>query len=465
MTFAWLPPELTAAVLTLLPVDELGRMNRVARMFSSNPSPVEQALWLRAPSDVSLPPAGIPEVEWLFWLERRQLLAERLKGRCSAGLSHCAVAKADGKLLVWGDGYEDEENDRFTDAVGLLGLGPAVLDLEVPQLVVTQPHLRVCSVSCGTEHTLALCEGGEMLSWGCGDHGRLGHGSEQRQCQPRQIARTSGSRMRAIAAGSTHSLAISEGGRLYAWGAHSASGQPNPPYVPNDPQDEPLWLLPTAVPSPALVGVRLSAAVAGSSHSLLLASDGRVYSFGAYGGGGRLGHGDQSTQRTPRLVSALKEMRVVQIAAGDACSLALDVDGIVYQWGWLTRDDPPADAVTIGEISCALVLPQPVELNGARICAISTGVGCANPLCVAISEAGQCLWWDSDAPHDETHVVEVAERIVAGAADAQTGRILAIDAVGHLHSVDCAGEDYDSEDGEGAEQGLNRLKFMLNVLE
>ena len=46
--------------------------------------------------------------------------------------------------------------------------------------------------------------------------------------------------------------------------------------------------------------------------------------------GGRLGHGDQSSQRTPRLVTALlREMRVVQIAAGDANSLALDVDGVV----------------------------------------------------------------------------------------------------------------------------------------
>ena len=265
--------------------------------------------------------------------------------------------------------------------------------------------------------------------------------------------------MRAVAAGYCHSLAISEGGRLYAWGLHSASGQPNPPSGPNGALDEPFWLVPTAVPSPALVGVRLSAAVAGSSHSLLLASDGRVYSFGAIGGGGRLGHGDESSQRTPRLVSALKETRVVQIAAGDAYSLALDVDGVVHQWGWLSRDDAPADAVTLGETSCALVLPQPVGLNGARICAISAGVG-AGPLCVAISEAGQCLWWDSDAPHDETHVVEVAERIVAGAADALTGRVLAIDAVGQLHSVNCAGEDHDSEDDEGAEQGLNRLKFF-----
>jgi hypothetical protein len=43
-----------------------------------------------------------------------------------------------------------------------------------------------------------------------------------------------------------------------------------------------------------------------------------------------LGHGDQSSQRTPRLVTALlREMRVVQIAAGDANSLALDVDAVV----------------------------------------------------------------------------------------------------------------------------------------
>ena len=243
MTFAWLPPELTAAVLTLLPVDELGRMNRVARIFSSNPSPVEQALRLRAPADVSPPPAGIPEVEWLFWLERRPLLAKRLKGRCSAGLSHFAVAKADGSLLTWGDGYEDEPNDRFGDAVGLLGHGPSVLDVEVPTrclLLGLEPQLRVCSLSCGPEHTLALCEGGEMMSWGCGDDGRLGHGNEQRQCLPRRIDHTRGTttlgviasdvtmvRMRAIAAGSSHSLAISEGGRLYAWGVHSASGQPN----------------------------------------------------------------------------------------------------------------------------------------------------------------------------------------------------------------------------------------------
>ena len=58
-----------------------------------------------------------------------------------------------------------------------------------------------------------------------------------------------------------------------------------------------------------------------------------------------------------------------------------------------------------------MVLPQPVELNGARICAISAGMGSLG-LCLTVSEAGHCLWWVSDETHGETHVVdrEVAER-------------------------------------------------------
>ena len=108
-----------------------------------------------------------------------------------------AVAKADGSLLTWGDGYEDEPNDRFGDAVGLLGHGPSVLDVEVPTrclLLGLEPQLRVCSLSCGPEHTLALCEGGEMMSWGCGNDGRLGHAatSSAMQCFPRRIDHTRG---------------------------------------------------------------------------------------------------------------------------------------------------------------------------------------------------------------------------------------------------------------------------------
>ena len=40
----------------------------------------------------------------------------------------------------------------------------------------------------GDGHTLALATSGEVFSWGDGDHGKLGHGSNERARRPRVIA-------------------------------------------------------------------------------------------------------------------------------------------------------------------------------------------------------------------------------------------------------------------------------------
>lgn len=49
---------------------------------------------------------------------------------------------------------------------------------------------------------------------------------------------------------------------------------------------------------------------------------------------GRLGHGDNITQLKPKLVQALLNHRVVQVACGsrDAQTLALTEDGVVFSW-------------------------------------------------------------------------------------------------------------------------------------
>ena len=50
-----------------------------------------------------------------------------------------------------------------------------------------------------------------------------------------------------------------------------------------------------------LAGVRVVGVAAGANHSIVLAADGRVFTFG-FGGSGRLGHGDEENQSTPRVV-------------------------------------------------------------------------------------------------------------------------------------------------------------------
>ena len=50
-----------------------------------------------------------------------------------------------------------------------------------------------------------------------------------------------------------------------------------------------------------LTGVRVVGVAAGGYHSIALAADGRVFTFGG-GAWGKLGHGDMQYQRSPRVV-------------------------------------------------------------------------------------------------------------------------------------------------------------------
>ena len=50
-----------------------------------------------------------------------------------------------------------------------------------------------------------------------------------------------------------------------------------------------------------LAGVRVVGVAAGAGHSIALAADGRVFTFGK-GRSGQLGHGDEENQLTPRVV-------------------------------------------------------------------------------------------------------------------------------------------------------------------
>ncbi|XP_022789661.1 uncharacterized protein LOC111329287 isoform X1 [Stylophora pistillata] len=68
----------------------------------------------------------------------------------------------------------------------------------------------------------------------------------------------------------------------------------------------------------------------GSSFTLMLSTDGKVFSCGT-GALGKLGHGDETDRSLPTLIESLKDIQA--IAAGGDHAVALNQRGVLYQWG------------------------------------------------------------------------------------------------------------------------------------
>ena len=75
-------------------------------------------------------------------------------------------------------------------------------------MVAALKGIKIIQVSCGDFHTAALSDQGEMFTWGKGSDGRLGHGNESNESQPRPIEAFSGIPIGFIACGYVTTAAI-----------------------------------------------------------------------------------------------------------------------------------------------------------------------------------------------------------------------------------------------------------------
>jgi alpha-tubulin suppressor-like RCC1 family protein len=60
---------------------------------------------------------------------------------------------------------------------GELGVGRGVTDAPRPRRLERLRGLRVCALAAGASHSAAVTQDGCLFTWGCADDGRLGHGS------------------------------------------------------------------------------------------------------------------------------------------------------------------------------------------------------------------------------------------------------------------------------------------------
>ncbi|SPE56912.1 exported hypothetical protein [Verrucomicrobia bacterium] len=249
--------------------------------------------------------------------------------RIAAGSYHSLALKSDGTVVAWGDNSTGETNIP-ADATNVVAIATGFshnLALKGDGTVVgwgwnaygqtnVPPGLTsVVGIAAGNYHSLSLLADGTVVGWGYNQYGQAtgvpNPVSPYLSSGPVSLAGQTLSNVVAIAAGSSHSLALKADGTVVAWG-YNGDGEAN-------------------IPAGLTNVVSVSA---GAWHSLALQANGTVIAWG-------LNNHGQAT--IPAGLS-----NVVAVAGGRFHTLALLPGGTVVAWGaGLTNN--PGDSFDYGQ--------------------------------------------------------------------------------------------------------------------
>jgi alpha-tubulin suppressor-like RCC1 family protein len=228
----------------------------------------------------------------------------------TAGLSHTCALNAAGSVLCWGD-----------NTYGQLGTGTRTLAASNPYPRSVSVLTDAKAVAAGDAHTCALTTDGWVMCWGSNAYGQLGDGTTVSQIAPVTVTGLI-SGVQQIAAGGTHTCALTAAGGIKCWGDQTAS-----------PEDVPGL---TSGVSAIAAGFMHTCAIVGDA-----ATGGAVQCWGA-NDTGQLGNGTTTSSSTPVAVQGL-DSGVKAISAGGAPvdrftagghSCAVTTAGAVKCWGW-----------------------------------------------------------------------------------------------------------------------------------
>ena len=325
---------------------------------------------------------------------------------------------ADGFVHSWGFNDSRGGGDRWhttatraIDDSGQLGRGGR----KTPEIV--QRAGRALAIASGRYHALAVAAADRsVVSWGLNDHGQLGRAgwisgsgsAGERRCREGARCRDGLPRsafalrppqlppVAAVAAGRYFSVAVTESGRVFAWGrcacGRAGADAAAPPVFSSRPYE---------VRGGGVEAAEVAQASAGYAHLLLRTRSGAVFSCesGDDGYGGRLrpapppnAHGQLGrggSPREPRRVeweAAAAAPAVRAVAAGRCASFA--TDGAATTWGWGCAQ---ANGAADGADARA---PAPIAgLAGLAVRALAAGEYHA----LALLDDGRVLTWGTGA--------------------------------------------------------------------
>mmetsp|Transcript_53125 Transcript_53125/g.60193 ORF Transcript_53125/g.60193 Transcript_53125/m.60193 type:complete len:609 (-) Transcript_53125:2595-4421(-) len=167
-------------------------------------------------------------------------------------------------------------------------------------------------------------ENGDLVvyTWGRGEDGQLGLGDTSDQDEPTYVDALRGVGVRQIACGSGHTVVLSTEGEVFTWGRGDDGRLGH--------GDNGWKYVPRITQS--LAGQVVSMVTCGSYHTAAVTGNGDLYTWGG-GMYGKLGHGDEAGHSTPKRVDALIGLAVNQIACGSRHTAIITSSGAIYTWG------------------------------------------------------------------------------------------------------------------------------------
>lgn len=232
--------------------------------------------------------------------------------------SHSCMRTDDEKVRCWGLNDHGQIGDgTFKDALA-------------PTLIKTFEDLDVSpqNISVGARHTCAISQDGDLYCWGDNRFGQVDPTSDETSF-PNPTLVSPEERFVSVAAGDTHSCAISTRGELFCWG----TGEQGQLGLGNLERAETLKKVSTS---------RFLRLDAGPTHTCAISFENQLYCWGD-DLDGKLGNSAASSTNTPVEIGAKddenKAVRFASVAVGEVttCAVPVEVDSnapsALYCWG------------------------------------------------------------------------------------------------------------------------------------
>lgn len=134
-------------------------------------------------------------------------LGSRRVKAIAAAKHHTVIATESGEVFTWGSNREGQ-------------LGYTSVDTQPTPRRVGSLKARVSAISAANKHTAAVTESGEIFTWGCNKEGQLGYGTSNSASNyiPRMVESLKGKVLRGVSAAKYHTVALAADNEVYTWG-------------------------------------------------------------------------------------------------------------------------------------------------------------------------------------------------------------------------------------------------------